>query len=319
MSYNSRTKKKLTVLFSFYNEQDTINYTYNKITSIFKKNSFIKNYELIFVDDNSTDNSLKLLKKIRRKDKKVKIITFSRRFGHMEGIMAGLRNSTGDALVYLDIDLQDPPELIPKMFKYFLEEKYDVVFTTRTSRAGESLFKRALSSVGYYFLKRTTNIDMQSNSGDFRLISRKVINHYTKFNEINPFYRFLIDWIGFKRKQIFYARKPRKKGESKFPIGFNVIKQFFEISLIPFSDTLLILIFFVGLIAFLTSVTIGSVILVKFFLGMNIPGWTALMTAILFFGATTSFTLGVMALYISSIFKEIKKRPSYIIDKKIGF
>ena len=154
MSYNSRTKKKLTVLFSFYNEQDTINYTYNKITSIFKKNSIIKNYELIFVDDNSTDNSLKLLKKIRRKDKKVKIITFSRRFGHMEGIMAGLRNSTGDALVYLDIDLQDPPELIPKMFKYFLEEKYDVVFTTRTSRAGESLFKRALSSVGYYFLKK---------------------------------------------------------------------------------------------------------------------------------------------------------------------
>ena len=233
--------------------------------------------------------------------------------------MAGIRNSSGDALVYLDIDLQDPPELIPKMYKYYLEHNYDVVFTTRSKRYGEGIIKKIITSFGYFLLKKTTYIDMSSNSGDFRLISRRVINQYIKFDEINPFYRFLIDWIGFKKKQIFYERKPREKGKSKFPLDFKVIRQFFEISLIPFSDTLLRFIFLIGILAFLTSITIGCIILVKFFLGMNIPGWTAIMTAILFFGATTSLSLGILALYISSIFKEVKKRPSYIIENKIGF
>ncbi len=318
MSYNFK-KKKLSVIFSFYNEQETINYSYNKISKIFKKSKLINDYELIFVDDNSSDKSLSIIKKIRKKDKRVKIISLSRRFGHMEGIMAGIRNSSGDALVYLDIDLQDPPELIPKMYKYYLEHNYDVVFTTRSKRYGEGIIKKIITSFGYFLLKKTTYIDMSSNSGDFRLISRRVINQYIKFDEINPFYRFLIDWIGFKKKQIFYERKPREKGKSKFPLDIKVIRQFFEISLIPFSDTLLRFIFLIGILAFLTSITIGCIILVKFFLGMNIPGWTAIMTAILFFGATTSLSLGILALYISSIFKEVKKRPSYIIENKIGF
>ncbi len=311
-------KKKLSIIFSFYNEKETISYTLRKITNIVKKIKYI-NYEIIFVDDNSTDKSLLILKRLRKKDKNIKIIKMSRRFGHMEGIMAGVHHATGDALIYMDIDVQDPPELIPKMVYYCFKKNYDVVITTRTSRDGESFLKKIISTIGYFFLKKTTYIDIQENSGDFRLINRKVIDYYKNFKEINPFYRFIVDWIGFKKKQLFYKRKPRKYGLTKFPIGTKIIRQFFEISLLPFSDWLLRAIFFVGIIAFSTSIVIGSIILTKYFLGMNIPGWTAIMMAVLFFGATSSISLGILALYISSIFKEVKNRPLYIIDKKIGF
>ena len=174
----------------------------------------------------------------------------------MPGIMAALRNCTGDAAIYLDIDLQDPPNVIKEMILEWLNGKYDVIFTTRINRLGETKLKKIITKIGYKILKKTTYIDMVPDSGDFKLISRKAIDHIAKFNKINPFFRFLVDYVGFKRKQIFYERKARLKGETKFPLGSKVFNQFFEISLIPFSDTPLRLTFLLSLISFILSIII---------------------------------------------------------------
>ena len=191
-------KKKLSVILSFYNEGKNIKNTVEKLSIELNKISEI-DYEIIFVNDCSTDNSLNLLKEENEKNKNIKIINLSRRFGHMPGIMAGLRKCTGDAAVYIDIDLQDPPELINEMVKYWLNDNCEVVFTTRKSKQ-ENLFMKVLSKVGYIILKYSSDINITKDSGDFRLISRRVINEYVKFNELNPFFRFLVDFIGFKKK-----------------------------------------------------------------------------------------------------------------------
>jgi dolichol-phosphate mannosyltransferase len=197
-----------------------------------------------YVNDNSTDNSLELLLKARKQNSRIKILNLSRRFGVYPGIMAGVKSSTGDALIYMDIDLQDPPDLIPEMVKFWIKENYDVVLTTRTKSEGENFLKKGLSYISYLILKNTTSIDIFTNSGDFRLISRKIIDKYIHFQEIEPFFRFLIDWIGFKRKQIFYTRRIRRFGKSKFPFGIKKINQYFDVFLTPFSDFPLKFIFF---------------------------------------------------------------------------
>ena len=167
-------KKKLSVIVSFYNEDESIDAFVEETVGELEKIKEL-DYEIIFVNDNSKDGSLNKLLKQRKSNSKIKIINLSRRFGPMESIMAGIKMSSGDALVNLDIDLQDPPSLINKMVKFWREENYDVVFTTRTGREGESLIKKIISSIGYKILKRFTNIPIEKDSGDFRLISKRVI------------------------------------------------------------------------------------------------------------------------------------------------
>ena len=242
--------KKISIIVSFYNEEKSID---SFLEEVVKEMSKIKDldYEIIFINDCSKDNSLMKLLEHREKNKKIKIINLSRRFGPMESIMAGIKFATGDALVNIDIDLQDPPSLISEMVKYWREDNYEVVFTTRTKREGESFIKRFISSVGYKILKRFTNIPIEKDSGDFRLISRRVIEEYKKFSEVYPFFRFVIDWIGFKRKQIFYERQPRRRGETKHPLGLGIFFNFFEISLTPFTDTPIRFALIFGILSFL--------------------------------------------------------------------
>ena len=308
--------KKISIIFSFYNEEATIDFSTQKIINILNENKEI-DYEVIFVNDNSSDNSLDKIIKLRENNKKIKIINLSRRFGHMHGIMAGLKNCTGDAAIYLDIDLQDPPEIINQMLNFYLKEDYDVVFTTRKKRYGETFLKKIISKIGYLILKKTTYIDMEIDSGDFKLISRKVIDHVITFREINPFFRFVVDYIGFKRKQVFYERQARLHGQTKFPVGKRIINQFFEISLFPFSDAPLRFIFWVSL-AFLIIFIIYIVyiflnLIFSHDLKLNIQDY--LLTLLTF----NLFALGILSSYISSIFKEVKRRPNYIIKDKIGF
>lgn len=310
--------KKISLIFSFFNEETTIKYSIDKLTKILNELSNF-NYELIFVNDCSTDNSLKILESERKLNKKIKIINLSRRFGHMPGIMAGIRSCSGDAAIYMDIDLQDPPEIIKDMLHAWDKENYDVVFTTRKKRLGETIFKKIISSIGYRILKLFTYIPIENDSGDFRLISRKVIEHVKDFSEINPFYRFIVDYVGFKRKQIFYTRDPRKVGKSKFPLGLRVINQFFEISLVPFSDAPLRFLFLVGILSFVITLILIIHTLFMKISGQVLPGWTAIMISVLCLASIQSLGLGIVSIYIGSIFKETKKRPLYIIENKIGF
>jgi glycosyltransferase involved in cell wall biosynthesis len=310
--------KKISIIVSFYNEVESIE---SFITETIQELNKIQelDYEIIFINDCSTDKSLEKLILEREKNNKIKIINLSRRFGPMESIMAGIQMSTGDALVNLDIDLQDPPSLIAEMVKHWREDGFDVVFSTRTKRHGEPLIKKIISSIGYKILKKFTNIPIEKDSGDFRLISRKVITEYKKFSEVYPFFRFVVDWIGFKRKQIFYERKPRRKGNTKHPLGLGIIYNFFEISFTPFTDAPLRFALIFGIISFIVCFIIMIRTLLLFLIGEPNISTTSLFVAILFFGSINSLILGILSVYIGSIFKDSKKRPLYIIESCYGF
>jgi len=308
--------KKLSIIFSFYNEEKNIKKSINEVSSALKE---IKNldYELIYVNDSSTDGSLDILKKENLINNKIKIINLSRRFGHMAGIMAGLKNCKGDAAVYLDIDLQDPPELIKTMVHAWLNENYDVVFTTRKKRV-QNWFMKFLTKTGYKILEKTSYINMAKDSGDFRLIDRKVIDQYINFKEINPFFRFLVDFIGFKKKQIYYNRENREFGKSNFSL-YKIFYQFFEISLVPFSDFPIRMALIFGLVSFFVCTIILIRTAYLYLSGVVIISSTSIFGAILLFGGIQSLILGILAVYIGSIFKETKQRPIYIVQEKIGF
>jgi|TARA_B110000027_G_scaffold108082_1_gene115130 glycosyltransferase involved in cell wall biosynthesis len=310
--------KKISIIVSFYNEEESIKPFILETTEVLKKISEL-DYEIIFINDCSTDSSLEKLLNEREKNNKIKIINLSRRFGPMESIMAGIQLSTGDALINLDIDLQDPPALIEEMVKHWLVDDFDVVFTTRTKRQGEPLIKKVISSVGYKILKKFTNIPIEKDSGDFRLISRRVINEYKKFSEVYPFFRFVVDWIGFKRKQIFYERKPRRKGSTKHPLGLGILFNFFEISFTPFTDAPLRFALLFGLFSFLASFIIMIRTIFLFLMGEPNISTTSLFVGILFFGSINSLILGIFSIYIGAIFKDSKKRPLYIIESCFGF
>ncbi len=310
--------KKISIIVSFYNEEKSIEPFINETLVELKKIENI-DYEIIFINDCSTDNSLDKLLEFHNNNKKIKIINLSRRFGPMESIMAGVNFSSGDALINIDIDLQDPPSLIKEMIKYWREENYDVVFTTRTKRHGETFVKKFVSSIGYKILKKFTNIPIEKDSGDFRLISRRVIEEYKKFSEVYPFFRFVIDWIGFKRKQIFYERNARKKGETKHPFGLGIFFNFFEISLTPFTDAPIRFALVFGILSFFVCLLIMLRTLFLYLSGEPDISTTSLFVAILFFGSIQSLILGVLSVYIGSIFKETKKRPLYIVESSIGF
>jgi glycosyltransferase involved in cell wall biosynthesis len=308
--------KKLSIIFSFYNEEKNIKKSINEVSTALKE---IKNldYELIYVNDSSTDGSLDILKKENLINNKIKIINLSRRFGHMAGIMAGLKNCRGDAAVYLDIDLQDPPELIKTMVHAWLNENYDVVFTTRKKRL-QNWFMKFLTKTGYKILEKTSYINMAKDSGDFRLIDRKVIDQYINFKEINPFFRFLVDFIGFKKKQIYYNRENREFGKSNFSL-YKIFYQFFEISLVPFSDFPIRMALIFGLVSFFVCTIILIRTAYLYLSGVVIISSTSIFGAILLFGGIQSLILGILAVYIGSIFKETKQRPIYIVQEKIGF
>ena len=310
--------KKISIIVSFYNEEESIESFIIETTQELNKIQEL-DYEIIFINDCSTDKSLEKLILEREKNNKIKIINLSRRFGPMESIMAGIQMSTGDALVNLDIDLQDPPSLIAEMVKHWREDGFDVVFSTRTKRHGEPLIKKIISSIGYKVLKKFTNIPIEKDSGDFRLISRKVITEYKKFSEVYPFFRFVVDWIGFKRKQIFYERKPRRKGNTKHPLGLGIIYNFFEISFTPFTDAPLRFALIFGIISFIVCFIIMIRTLLLFLIGEPNISTTSIFVAILFFGSINSLILGILSIYIGSIFKDSKKRPLYIVESCFGF
>ena len=308
--------KKLSIIFSFYNEEKNIKKSINKVSLVLNEIPNL-DYELIYVNDDSTDDSLKILKQENLTNNKVKIINLSRRFGHMAGIMAGLKNCIGDAAIYLDIDLQDPPDLIKEMVHSWVNENYDVVFTTRKRRE-QQWFMKFITKIGYKILEKTSYINMAKDSGDFRLISRKVIDQYVGFKEINPFFRFLVDFIGFKKKQIYYDREVREFGKSNFSL-YKIFHQFFEISLVPFSDFPIRIALIFGLVSFFvcTGILIRTAYL--YLSGVVEISTTSIFGAILLFGGIQSLILGILAVYIGSIFKETKQRPIYIVQEKIGF
>lgn len=317
---NKSTKPVISIVLSFKNEEQVLPELISRLRNVLDV-EYKNNYELIFVNDNSTDTSEEILINAAEDRNDIKIITMSRTFGVSECALAGLEYSSGDAVIYMDADLQDPPEVIPELIGSWKSgDNVDVVNTMRQSRDGESRIKLGLTRIAYNILKYVSNIELQVEVGDFKLLSRRAVNYLIRFREKKPFLRGLVSWIGFNQITITYKREARFAGKTKFPVyGYKVIHNFMNSALISFSDLPLQFAFFIGMIISFCAFFALIYIIVQKFLIQVTSGWTAIMAAILFLGGLQLMTIGIMGLYISSIYLETKGRPNYIIKNTFGF
>jgi dolichol-phosphate mannosyltransferase len=274
-----------------------------------------ESYEIIFINDGSTDNSLKIMKQLQTHDKRIKIIDFSRNFGHQIAITAGIDFTSGDAVITIDADLQDPPEVIPDLIKKW-KEGYEVIYGIREKRKGENFFKKISTLIFYRLINKMTMINMPPDSGDFRLIDKKVVNNLKNIRENNRYVRGLTYWIGFKQIGVPYERDKRFAGKSKYPI-----KKLFKLAydaIFSFSNfPLKIATYFGFIVSFLSFLYLIYALIIKLFTNSVIHGWTSLMISILFLGGVQLICLGIIGEYIARINDEVKKRPLYIIKEII--
>ncbi len=317
-------KLSLSVVLSFRNEAEVLPELIKRLRDVLGaecSKGHLHTYELIFVNDVSTDRSEEILLAAAKEQNDIKIVNMSRNFGVAPCVLAGLTYSSGDAVVYMDADLQDPPEVIPQLIQEWQHgDEVDVVHTIRLSRDGESKLKLWLTKLGYKILRRVSSVELQIDSGDFKLLSRRVVNHLIRFREKSPFIRGLVSWIGFNQTTVYYHRAARFAGDTKFPIySPKVIRNFLYSALISFSDIPLQLAVWLGLLASFSAFLVLGYTLIERIQGYSLSGWTALMIVVLFLGGVQLLSIGILGLYISSIFLESKNRPNYIVKNTFGF
>lgn len=309
------------VILSYYNEANVIPELLKRLRAVFDgllDQKLVSSYELVFVNDNSTDNSEQMLRdELENGD--VVLVNMSRNFGVAECLLAGMENSTGDVVIYLDADLQDPPEVIPDMVRaWHADPEVEVVYTTRTKRDGEHPLKMLLTKFGYRFIRGISDIKLPVDSGDFKLISRKVVNHLLSMREDRPFVRGMVSWIGYKQSQVFYNRDARFDGRenTKFPImSKRVWYSWLDRALISYSDEPLKLTLIAGILLSICSLLYIGVVIFQKMIGYYTPGWPALMCAILFIGGMQLMMLGFTGLYVGAIFRQTRGRPQYIVKE----
>ncbi len=316
-------KVKVSVVLSFYNEENVIPELLLRMRKVFSDlilKDTIGSYELIFVNDNSTDNSEKMLRAEMSKGDII-LINMTRNFGVSECVMAGISQSKGDAVIYMDADLQDPPELIPELISKWQEDsEVGVVFTTRRKRAGENAFKMWFTKLGYRVINFISEINLPADSGDFKLLSRQVVDRLLELKEDKPYMRGLVSWVGYKQVQVFYDREARFDGRqnSKMPVlSRKVLYYWLDRALISFSDAPLKAILLLGLIVSCASLSYIGVIIIQKIMGWYVPGWPAIMSAILLSGGIQMMMLGFVGLYVGAIFRETKGRPQYLIKEVV--
>jgi polyisoprenyl-phosphate glycosyltransferase len=310
----------ISVIFSFRNEEKVIPVLVDRLMLMMENFSEqLYEYELIFVNDASTDRSLETLLALREKNTQIKIINMSRRFGVTPCVIAGLAAAKGDAMIYMDADLQDPPELIPELIKKW-REGAEVVHTIRTKRHGESRIKMGITAIAYKLINVFADIKFHENAGDFKLLSRNAVREVLKLNEADPYLRGLSIWIGFKQDAVYYERDARHSGETKFSLfkSLNPYKEFIR-GITSFSVLPLYFALFMGFLVAIVALTTLLHVLYTNFMGYNIPGWTAIMAAILFLGGVILFTIGILGIYMAKIYEQIKGRPRYIVNDQVGF
>lgn len=307
---------KLSVVLSFRNEETVLPELIRRLEA--SLDPLKCDYELIFVNDASTDNSFNLLKQRHETDRRIKVITMSRRFGVSPCVFAGMAYASGEAVVYMDADLQDPPEVIPDLVRKW-KEGADVVYTTRISRAGESFLRLLVTKWAYRILRLLSDdIELPVNSGDFKLLDRRVVNELLTLKEKDAFVRGLVSWVGFKQVQVLYRREPRFSGRSHFPLlSPGPIKAFIS-GVTSFSTVPLILALLSGLAVSCGAFVYVVVLLLLRGLGMPLPAWSPVMVGILFLGGMQLFTLGIMGLYIGRIHAESRNRPNYVVESTLG-
>ncbi len=303
--------KKISVVIPAYFEELVIEACYNRLTAALENFDF----ELIFVDDGSKDNTLIILKALAVKDARVKVISFSKNFGHQSAVTAGLHFAKGDAVVIIDADLQDPPELIPDMIALW-QDGNDVVYAKRKKRKGESLFKRISAKVFYRLLHVFSDTHIPEDTGDFRLMDRKVVDAFNAMGEHNRFIRGMVAWLGYKQVPLEYVREKRYAGKTKYTLkkmmslSYNAIFSF-SVTPIKFIKSL-------GLMTLLFAFGVIVYVLVSKGTGNAIPGWSSLMIVTTVLMGVQLFSMGILGEYIARTYEEARKRPIYLIDEKIN-
>jgi dolichol-phosphate mannosyltransferase len=275
------------------------------------------NVELIFVDDGSRDQTRELLRNHAAADDRIKVIGFARNFGHQIAVSAGIDAARGEAVVLIDADLQDPPEVVHEMVAKW-REGYDVVYGVRTQRAGESTFKVATAHAFYRILNRMSNVPIPLDAGDFRLMSRRVVDVIRAMPERDRFVRGMVSWAGFRQVALPYHRHERFAGMTKYPL--KKMLKFATDGIFSFSAAPLQMSIGLGLTAAgLALVGILYALLTRIFTNMWVEGWTALMIAVLFVGGVQLVCVGILGEYVGRIYNEVKRRPLYVVQEYIGY
>ncbi len=302
--------KKVSVVIPMYFEESVANECYNKVKNV-TENLEKYDYEIIFVNDGSTDKTLSIIENIAKENKKVKVISFSRNFGHQAAVTAGLRASEGDAIIIMDADLQDPPELIPKMLKKW-EEGYDVIYGKRTKRDGETVFKLLTAKAFYNILNKLSDVEIPKDTGDFRLVDKNVADVVCNLPEHNKFLRGLFSWTGYNQCPFEYERKERVAGKTKYSLK-KMLKLASD-GIFSFSSKPLKIIGYIGICFIIISI-------IFLICGIVIKDKTELNIILCIFSLFTGIiqiSLWTIGEYISRIYDEVKGRPEYIINKKIN-
>ena len=314
----NKTLVKLSIVAPVYCEELVIQEFFERTSQVLSSLPNHYRHEIIFVNDGSTDESLRKLVSLAKDQKNIKIIDLSRNFGHQIAITAGIDYAEGDAVVLIDSDLQDPPEVIPAMLEKW-ESGYHVVYGVRSKREGERFLKKISAKIYYRFLDRISNMELPKDTGDFRLIDRKVVDALKNIPEQNRYLRGLVPWIGFRQCGVEYERDKRHAGETKYTLH-KMMRLAFD-GVTGFSDEPLYLSLRAGIL-----VSLSSFLLILFYVikkiclpASTIQGWTSTIILILFIGGIQLTSFGIIGLYIGRIYREVKRRPLYLVSEVYGF
>lgn len=307
--------KDITVIVSCYNEEESLPIFYSEIKNVFLDESLKElTYEIIFIDDGSKDNTLKLLKQYGESDSNVKYLSFSRNFGKESALYAGLQHSTGQFIATMDADMQDPPSLLPEMFNVLKTEDFDMVATRRISRKGEPIIRSFFARMFYKIINKISNADIVDGARDFRLMTRKCVDAILSMTEYNRFTKGIFGWIGFKTKWLEFKNVERVAGETKWSF-FKLFLYSLE-GIAAFSTFPLSIAFIIG-----TFLCVISFIWILFIVGntliygSSVAGYPSLMCLILFIGGINLFCIGIIGKYLDKTYLEVKKKPIYILSK----
>lgn len=307
--------KLVSIIIPCYNEQDVLGITQEKLLKVLKNQKDFS-WELVFVDDGSSDTTWEKIGGISESNRNVSGLKLSRNFGHQMATMAGIEAAKGDAVVIMDADLQDPPELILEFYKKW-QEGFSVVYGKRKKRQGDSLFKKFTAGLFYRLFNKMSEVPIPLDTGDFRLIDRKIVDQLLAMPERALFLRGMVSWLGSDQCPVEYERQQRHAGKSKYPLRKMI--RFATDGILSFSVVPLKLVTLIGLISFFLSIAgfIYAVIL-RLLTNHWEPGWTALFVSIFFFGGLQLLALGLIGEYVARIFMESKKRPLYVVEKTCG-
>ena len=304
--------KKITIIIPAYNEEESLPFLYERLEKLMNE---IKDYEfeVLFVNDGSKDNTIKIIKELRQKDKRICYVDLSRNFGKETAMIAGLDYATGDCVIFMDADLQDPPELIPELIKYW-EEGYDDVYARRSSRKGETWLKKFTSKMYYRVLQSVTRVPIQKDTGDFRLLDKRCVNALRKLRESQRCSKSMFSWIGYNKKEVMYERDPRVAGSTKW--NYRKLIDLAIDGITSFTTSPLRISTYLSIPTFLALAVYFIYVIVKCFTqNVAIQAFQAIILLILFFSGIQILLFGIIGEYLGRIFNETKNRPLYFVNE----